>query len=245
MKRNTFLNLFCSYCTFLLLAHRISIAILTLIIFSSEVSFAQIQDIFKQINGVAIWGSLGGFHHDEIYTRQIIFPRTSLRYGVELFLGPYPDSHKTATPKYEFGLGVNFADGYRTNIGGLEVRMPIRIIYLAAYLEFQKKDWLLGESPYIGATAGINIDLKGTALNATDANNQFELTGNTIPIEILIGNSWKLAEGFQIFSEVSYEYLAFDGVMFKSLGTSALPTIRPQRIDLSSWHITLGFQFAR
>jgi hypothetical protein len=214
-----------------------------LIVLLGNVSFAQVTDIFKQINGVALWLSPGAFHHKEIDTR---LSGVSIRYGVELFLGPYPDTLKTTNIKYEFGLGASFSDNYRTTIGGIEVRIPIRTIYLAAYLEFPRQNWC--GIPYFGVNIGVNTDLKGTALDATasnDTGNQFQLTGNTIPVEILAGSSWKLFEGLQFFTEVSFEYLAFDSIVYKALSTNSLPAIRPRRLDFSCWHFNVGFQFAK
>lgn len=240
MQKTTSLDLFRSDITFFTYVWHIGTVILVLITFSCDLSFAQVKDLFKPIDGVAIWGSIGGLYHNEIKTRNAF-----LRYGAELLLGPFPDSPKTVCPSYEFGLGVNFADGYRTSIGDIDVRMPIRTIYIAAYLEFQKPCWL---HPYVGSKIGTNFDLKGTTLDATastDTSNLFELTGNTIPIEILVGGWWEPAEGFNIIIEISHEYLAFDGIVYKELGTSILPAKRPRRIDLSGWYLTFGFQLAK
>ena len=244
MQKITPPNLFYTDIALFTYVRRIGVVILVLIAFLCDASFAQLKDLFKSIDGVALWGSIGGFHHNEIKTQRFIFPNASLRYGAELLLGPFPDS--TINPSYEFGLGVNFADGYRTNIGDLDIRMPIRTIYIAAYLEFQKPCWL-PLSPYVGSKIGTNFDLKGSTLNATastDTSNLFELTGNTIPIEILVGGWCEPTEGFNIFIEMSYEYLAFNGIVYKALSTSTLPSRRSHRIDLSSWYFTLGFQLA-
>lgn len=139
----------------------------------------------------------------------------------------------------DVGVGLDFSDSYRPQADSLDIRIPVMAFYISAYVSLPEF-WNLPY--YLGGTAGIYTISNGTAY--TNTLNQFEMSGSTfafelIPLGISVPNNSRNA----FFLELSYQYLAFDGVRYK--GTGGLPLGTPNRLDLSGWRVTFGVQLAK
>ncbi len=153
----------------------------------------------------------------------------------------------TSQWEIEVGIGLDFSDSYRPAVESLQVRLPLNANYASVYVYPPCLEGHLCGVPltgYIGFRGGL-YTLSG-ATGTMASGTQYELSGSSFSWDVLVG-VYKPFDKNAFFLELSYKYLAFDGVRYK-LYSGASPLSRASvvdRIDLSGVHLSLGFQFAR
>jgi hypothetical protein len=144
----------------------------------------------------------------------------------------------------EVGIGLEFSDSYRPKADSVDIRVPILSFYVAAYLQ-SPPDWCFPF--YCGGRAGIYNISNGTAYTNSPTY-QFQMSGTTFAFEIvpLGAYIWRESKNL-VFLNLSYQYLAFDGIRYVGSDKSSppLPLGTPRRIDLSGWRLTFGVQLGR
>lgn len=145
--------------------------------------------------------------------------------------------------KVEGGLGVDFSDSYRNISNSFNIRIPVRGYYVSAYLETPP---IAGDnlSCYFGGTGGFYTINNGT-LYQPDSTRHFGISDNALGLEIVGGFAQQIGSA-EVLLEISYQYLAFDGLQYTNGTNLVLPSnAAPSRIDLSGFYITVGFQGAK
>jgi hypothetical protein len=142
------------------------------------------------------------------------------------------DAKSDATSTVTIGVGVDYFDNYKRNVGELEIRFPARGFYVAGYLNFPSHI-------YFGAVGGFYKILNGTAYDGVTAYDIKEKT--TFGMEPVIGYQRSLkGSPLSVFVETGYQLLSFDALGYARVGDGAYPLDAPRRIDLSGFRATFG-----
>ncbi len=146
----------------------------------------------------------------------------------------------------DLGIGFEYTDSFRPRIGESSMQLPVTGMYISAYISRDLKSWEQSSfGIYIGGTIG-QYQLYNASLMSADGLYRYDVTSSTYAIEPVLG-AYLFYDGGSLspFFELSYKYLAFDGLRYYSIDAAPVLTSMPGRLDLSGVFITIGLQMAK
>jgi hypothetical protein len=147
--------------------------------------------------------------------------------------------------KVELGLGFEYSDSYRPGNDSLSFGFPVSGYYVSTYayppfLQAPRGSCGL----YFGGSCGM-YDLSRCTAYRRDNGEAFEMTASTISIDLVPIGAFIETGNIAGFVELTYKYLAFDGIRYEPVNDGAVPLNAPPRFDLSGFHVSIGIQYAR
>lgn len=199
----------------------------------AQVIPSAIDNLFKQVQGVAIYGSWGSFRETAAITS-----RRPRAYGFELIIDLNPQGPTNKDWSFELGLGFDYLKGFGAKEPTLDLRGALRS--LPTVSGYASAPAWHGLSLYGGVSTGF-VQLwnaRGYDPNGTP----YPVGGETVQI----GGSLGVYQQIGIFVEVSRHYREIRSLEWTlPAGTTALPPNWPRSLDLTGNFITVGYQFGR
>ena len=157
-------------------------------------------------------------------------------YGFELLFATGPQTGQTWT--LELALGYNYLTGFGSANPAVDLRGSIRGWPEVSVYATYEKAHLGGIEPYVGIHTGI---VQLWHAHAYDANSgQYDVNGETFQAGATAG-----AVFHGLWAEGSYRVRDFTSLDWKLAdGVKTLPAAFPRALDLSGWHVRLGYQFS-
>jgi hypothetical protein len=156
------------------------------------------------------------------------------------------DRKRSPDVTVDLGIGFEYTDSFRPQVGQSSMQLPVTGMYISAYISRDLKSWEQSSfGVYIGGTIG-QYQLYNAALLSADGLYRYDVTSSTYAIEPVLGAYLFYDAGsLSPFLELSYKYLAFDGLRYYSIDAAPVLTTAPGRLDLSGVFITIGLQMAK
>lgn len=188
--------------------------------------------VFDKVTDMSAYYQTGNIRHGSAKTKG----HGLEGYGFELLFGAGPQPGKFWT--LELALGYNYLTGFGASNKALDLRGSIRAWpEVSVYATYEKAP-LHGVEPYVGIHTGL---VQLWHAHAYDANGgQYDLNGETFQAGATAG-----AVFHGLWAEGSYRVRDFTSIDWKFAdGVKTLPAGFPRALDLSGWHLRLGYQFS-
>lgn len=143
---------------------------------------------------------------------------------------------------FELGLGTGFLRGFEAEALTLDLRTAVRT--LPSISVYASRDHLFGSTavvPYAGLNVGFAQLWNARAYDPAGA--QYKVNAEAFEFGATLGLYFDVSPVRGLFLETAYRQRHFDSIDWAFPGEPVLPDDWPRALDLSSWVVSVGWQF--
>jgi hypothetical protein len=201
--------------------------------------FGILQDLFRQVNSFTIAVQAGDLMGGSEFAANC-GPFGLCGMGTEVFI----NLHSTENVLLELALGTSYQQGFSSKQETLDFRGAVRSVPTLAVYTTYLRPWRQERvQPFVGASFGLAELWNAQAYDL--AGTRYGLGGSTYTQGLLAGLILDISSTAGIFAEAAFRRQHFFSVEWDTPSDAGdrVPAGWPRELNLSSWILSLGWQF--